>query len=179
MKKEQIQLEQIYSKLRATKRDIKYAKERLLKDFNKEVSWVMNPLFKANQWDDTLGMLLEDNVADVNKMNDKIKVHINYLEDFLSQPSNVRRNSSCEITNMTLGWRFETNMEILKFLKTSQTNDTKVPIVKKVVETLASPKIREVRTRRRSIGDGSSNTVRPYSTREQSDDAINKNTLYN
>jgi hypothetical protein len=158
MKNKQIILEEISHKLKLCQRDIKTIQERLSKDFNKEISWTLKPLFKANQWAEILIIIIKDEEDNGIKLDDKIEYHINYLEDFLNQPSNARRNSSCKVTNITSGWRFKTNMEILKFLKTIQTKtpSKNIPPVKKVVSTLPSAKIREVRTRRRYIGDGSS-----------------------
>lgn len=99
--------------LRLRKKDISKFKERLNKDFNNQISWVLRQLYSSNQWVEVLESILEKD----EEVESKIENTIKYLSHFVSGTYNVRKNSSCEVTSMTSTWEFMNNVEILEFLK--------------------------------------------------------------
>jgi len=111
---------ELETKLRLKQNELKGSKERLFKDFNNEINWVLRAIYDANQWIEILTFILKDvdgNDNDYDMIEVLIKQFVDRYETDLFRAWNVRKRSTCEVTNMTSTWEFENKIEILNFLK--------------------------------------------------------------
>ena len=98
------------------------------------------------------------------------KLVLKAAESWLSNDSFKTDNPNGSKSNKISYDRVKPRIE--ESIKSLQTNDTKTSTpVKKYVPSV---KVREVRTRRRSIGGGSTNSAKPNNTKDQSDSAVKK-----
>lgn len=108
------------TKLRVLNDELKASKDRLNKDFNYELNWVLRRIYDCNQWIEVLTFILKTPGDEIQE-DDKIDILVEHLietyKEFLLRSYNVRKRSTCEVTNMTSTWEFENKVEILKFLE--------------------------------------------------------------
>ena len=117
MTEQLLKIEEIKHELRKANSNIDKLQTRLQANFNYEINWVMKDLFMANEkkkhHTQTLTMIDKlDGDVDFAIAN-MIKYHTN----FISESYNLRKNSTCEVTNMTSTWEFEIKMDLIKFYK--------------------------------------------------------------